>query len=62
MYDVYVAENEGSSYKKHKKNKHKKKIKAYEDESRRVVEAEPGGRPLTLKIKLGRKTSLSVER
>ena len=41
--------------KKHKKNKHKKKGRIREEESSRVVEAGPGVRPLTLKIKLGKK-------
>ena len=57
------AGGEGISRKKHKKNKHRKKVKARDDENR-VVEAEPGVRPLTLKIKLGGKpiTSTAVER
>ena len=57
---MFVGE-EGSSRKKHKKNKHKKKSKTREEEGR-VVEAEPGGRPLTLKIKLGGKPVTSVDR
>ena len=51
----YVTDGEGSSHRKHKKNKHKKKAKIREEDGSRVVEAEPGERPLTLKIKLGRK-------
>ena len=54
------GEGEGSSRKKHKKNKHKKKAKTRDDG--RVVGAEPGVRPLTLKIKLGRKPSPATER
>lgn len=50
-----IDTGEANPHKKHKKNKHKKKSKSrvVEDDSSSVVE--PGGRPLTLKIKLGRK-------
>lgn len=54
LYDT--AEGDDVGRKKHKKNKHKKKARSREGESKtRVVEAEPGVRPLTLKIKLGKK-------
>jgi hypothetical protein len=55
------AEGEGVPRKKHKKNKHKKKGRIREEESSRVVEAGPGVRPLTLKIKLGKKPVESEE-
>lgn len=59
---IHVDGGEGGSHKKHKKNKHKK-AKARGDESR-VAEAQPGVRPLTLKIKLGGKpiTKTAVKR
>ena len=57
------ADEEGAPRKKHKKNKHKKKARSRAEEgSSRVVEAEPGVRPLTLKIKLGKKRSEARER
>lgn len=60
----HVTADEESPRKKHKKNKHKKRraredVACEEEEAaeERVmeVEAAPGGRPLTLKIKLGGK-------
>lgn len=57
-----TTEGDDVGRKKHKKNKHKKKARSREGESKtRVVEAEPGVRPLTLKIKLGKKPIESEE-
>ena len=54
------ADEEGAPRKKHKKNKHKKKARSREEEG--SSRAEPGVRPLTLKIKLGKKRSEARER